>query len=92
MPFIPLLILRLQDWTDHLHAKTPDLRDERHADARDITELLEIAVRQAYSLDEDRAWLPTSLIEGAERRIPEYLIIHPFTSHKWKKIGFSWTT
>ncbi|KAF4575390.1 hypothetical protein EYR40_004865 [Pleurotus pulmonarius] len=90
MPVVPLLILRLQDWTDHLHAKTPDLRDKRHTDARDIGELLEIAVRQAYGLDEDRAWMPASFIEGAERLIPGYIVIHPFTAYKWRRIGFSW--
>lgn len=84
MPFIPLLILRLRDWAKHLHAKTPDLCYKRHADAHDIAELLKIAVRQAYSLDEDRAWMAASFIEGAERLIPEYLVIHPFTAYKWK--------
>ncbi|KAF9498908.1 hypothetical protein BDN71DRAFT_313877 [Pleurotus eryngii] len=87
MPFIPSLLLRLQDWTDHLHAKTLDLCDKRHTDARDMTKLLEIAVCQVYSLDEDRTWLLASLIEGAEHRIPEYLTIHPFTSYNGRRSG-----
>lgn len=90
MPFIPLLMLKLQAWMDHRQADKQYLREKQHTDVRDIGELLDIGMRRKYNLAGERAWIPTSFIQAAERRIPEYLVYFPQTADKWKKIGFTW--
>ncbi|KAG9218566.1 hypothetical protein PLEOSDRAFT_27394 [Pleurotus ostreatus PC15] len=90
MPFIPLLMLKLQAWMDHRQADKQYLREKQHTDVRDIGELLDIGMRRKYTLAAERAWIPASFIQAAERRIPEYLVYYPLTADEWKKIGFTW--
>ncbi|KAF5328929.1 hypothetical protein D9758_016816 [Tetrapyrgos nigripes] len=44
MPFLPLLLLKLQAWQDHGESPKSWMREKQPIDVRDITQLLEIAV------------------------------------------------
>ncbi|KAJ8698890.1 hypothetical protein PTI98_005551 [Pleurotus ostreatus] len=91
MPLIPLLMLRLQDWTEHRKLGVGSRRSfqQGNDDFLTIGDLLDIGVRRGYTLDACRAWLPVSLLETAEQQIPTYNNYHPMKAGHWQRLGFS---
>jgi hypothetical protein len=89
MPFLPLLLLKLQAWMDHREADKFYLRDKQHVDVRDIGELLELAVSK-YNVDlkQDGKWLPESFLRAAAKRVKAYVQSFPDSAEPWKEIGF----
>ncbi|KAJ7312247.1 hypothetical protein DFH08DRAFT_918055 [Mycena albidolilacea] len=90
MPFLPLLMLKLQAWMDHRAADKLYLREKQHVDVRDIGDLLELAVEK-YDVDlkRDGKWLPESFVRAAATRVKTYVRNFPDSAESWGEIGFS---
>ncbi|KAJ7027760.1 hypothetical protein C8F04DRAFT_1008036, partial [Mycena alexandri] len=89
MPFLPLLLLKLQAWMDHGEAEKLYLRAKQYVDVRDIDELLELAVAK-YNIDlkKDGKWLPESFVRAAAKRVKAYVRSFPESAEHWRVIGF----
>ncbi|KAJ7670391.1 hypothetical protein B0H17DRAFT_1246149 [Mycena rosella] len=90
MPFLPLLLLKLQAWMDHREAEKYYLKVKQHVDAQDIGDLLELAVSK-YNIDlrKDGKWLPDSFVRAAAKRVKAYVKSFPDSTEHWRDIGFS---
>ncbi|KAJ7719285.1 hypothetical protein B0H16DRAFT_1700315 [Mycena metata] len=89
MPFLPLLLLKLQAWQDHGEADKLYLRAKQHVDVRDIDELLELAVsKYGIDLKKDGKWLPESFLKAAVKRVKAYVRRFPESAENWSTIGF----
>ncbi|KAJ7737764.1 hypothetical protein B0H16DRAFT_1695046 [Mycena metata] len=89
MPFLPLLLLKLQAWQDHGEADKLYLQAKQHVDVRDIDELLELAVsKYGIDLKKDGKWLPESFLKAAVRRVKAYVRRFPESAENWSAIGF----
>ncbi|TCD63498.1 hypothetical protein EIP91_005331 [Steccherinum ochraceum] len=92
MPFMPLLLLKLQAWGDHGDSDRSDFRAKQYFDARDIAELLVIAVmREEHK--RDASWLPASFLREAQRRVQRlksnlFMDQGARDEKAWKQIGF----
>ncbi|CAL1712785.1 unnamed protein product [Somion occarium] len=71
MPLIPLLLLKLQAWSDHRASYRLDFQAKQHTDARDILRLLKIAVRKGEHLDKV-AWLPSTFVDAGKERVVKF--------------------
>jgi hypothetical protein len=90
MPFLPLLMLKLQAWMDHRAADKLYLREKQHVDVRDIGDLLELAVEKYHvDLKRDGKWLPESFVRAAATRVKTYVRNFPDSAENWGEIGFS---
>ncbi|KAJ7670761.1 hypothetical protein DFH06DRAFT_981161 [Mycena polygramma] len=90
MPFVPLLLLKLQAWMDHGEAAKLYLREKQHVDVRDIGELLELAVaKYDVDLQRDGKWLPDSFVRAASKRVKAYVRCFPDSADEWREIGFN---
>lgn len=87
LPFVVVLMLKLQGWTDHRGASKTYLCEKQWMDVTDIKELLPIAVRRGVKPREE-AWIPESLIQATERRVREYVERFPYTRDLWRELGF----
>jgi len=87
MPMIPLLLLKLQAWSDHGIATKQHLREKRPVDAQDINRLLVLAVAQGVKLNTG-TWMPVSFVEAAKRRVVVYGIEYPDSRRHWRRLGF----
>ncbi|KAJ6509829.1 hypothetical protein DFH09DRAFT_1257981 [Mycena vulgaris] len=90
MPFLPLLLLKLQAWMDHREAEKYYLRAKQYVDVQDIDDLLELAVSK-YDVDLKRngKWLPDSFVKAAAKRVKSYVRHFPESAEHWRDIGFS---
>jgi len=90
MPFLPLLLLKLQAWMDHRAASKLYLRQKQHVDVRDIDELLELAIEKYdVNVKRDGKWLPESFLRAAATRVKVYVQNFPESAAHWKDLGFS---
>ncbi|KAJ7754185.1 hypothetical protein DFH07DRAFT_886418 [Mycena maculata] len=89
MPFLPLLLLKLQAWMDHRESPKIYFRTKQVVDARDIEDLLELAVsKYGIDLKKDGKWLPDSFIQAAVKRVKAYVKRFPDSAGNWQEIGF----
>ncbi|KAG7097934.1 hypothetical protein E1B28_005245 [Marasmius oreades] len=90
MPFLPLLLLKLQAWQDHGESSKQWMRAKQPTDVADITELLNVAVTKYLDvkLKNDEVWLPASFVDAAKRRVKLFTTRYPFTRSQWKLLGF----
>ncbi|KAJ7598372.1 hypothetical protein C8J56DRAFT_913866 [Mycena floridula] len=91
MPFLPLLLLKLQAWEDHGLSERMYMRDKQPMDVRDINELLNLCVTRYHHearLSKGERWLPESFINEAKRRVREYKRRYPASRSQWELIGF----
>lgn len=88
MPFIPLLLLKLQAWSDHRNSTRFDMRSKQYRDVSDIKELLAIGARRQEKL-ESAQWLPESFLSAATRRIIDFGMYYPECKKDWGTIGFT---
>ncbi|TFY68484.1 hypothetical protein EVG20_g3530 [Dentipellis fragilis] len=86
-PLLPLLLLRLQGWEDHIQATRRDLVEKQYTDVMDIKELLAIAVEAGVTI-EDEPWLDRPFLSAARRRIQSYVRIRRGSRASWRKLGF----
>ena len=89
MPFLPLLLLKLQAWEDHGASPKYYMRQKQPTDVRDIDELLRIAVRDTtIKINKATAWIPDSFILEGQRRVTKYVGLYPASASSWTRIGF----
>ncbi|KAJ3558218.1 hypothetical protein NM688_g1060 [Phlebia brevispora] len=89
MPFIPLLMLKLQAWEDHSRSWRADFQSKKYVDVRDIEKLLKIAVERKENVRKDAAWLPESFVKAGRERLSRFLEAgHRETKSAWRRIGF----
>ncbi|KAJ6450364.1 hypothetical protein C8R45DRAFT_1224099 [Mycena sanguinolenta] len=89
MPFLPLLLLKLQAWMDHRAEVKPYLHAKQYVDVRDIGELLELATEKYdVNIKLDAKWLPESFLRAAVARVKAYVKCFPDSAEQWRSIGF----
>jgi hypothetical protein len=89
MPFLPLLLLKLQAWEDHGASLKYYMREKQPTDVRDIDELLRIAVRDTtIKIDKVAAWISDVFISEGQRRVTKYAGLYPASASSWARIGF----
>ncbi|KAF7975529.1 hypothetical protein HWV62_9353 [Athelia sp. TMB] len=88
MPILPLILLKLQAWSDHRSSRYADKIFKQYADARDIEELLVVCLgRMKERLKGTTALkLPASFVEAGKRRIREFSLYYPNTQTQWKEL------
>jgi hypothetical protein len=86
MPFLPLLILKVQGWYDHRRAARQDLRQKVPQDVQDITELLSMADRSDRLRHFD--WLDDGFIELAYTIIEDFCKKKPGSVASWNFLEF----
>ncbi len=92
MPFIPLLLLKLQAWDDHRKSTRYDFQAKQYVDIRDIEKLLVIAVKRKENVSKEAEWLPHSFVKAAKERVGLFVTIASTSSREqWQQIGFSTT-
>ncbi|THH27671.1 hypothetical protein EUX98_g6512 [Antrodiella citrinella] len=92
MPFMPLLLLKLQAWEHHRESVRWDYQDKQWVDIADIGKLLRIA----QSRGEHKSlvnWLSTDFIKMAEARVRRFVRAVPTYSATpsadlWQRVGF----
>ncbi|KAA1475257.1 hypothetical protein DENSPDRAFT_783159 [Dentipellis sp. KUC8613] len=87
-PLLPLLLLKLQAWEDHRWARYADLQEKQHTDVADITELLDIAVREGVRVA-DAPWLSSLFLSAARRRVQSYVVQYYASRRAWRELGFT---
>ncbi|SJL16602.1 uncharacterized protein ARMOST_20128 [Armillaria ostoyae] len=85
MPFIPLLLLKLQAWMDHGESPKYYMNAKQPTDVRDITELLNIFVT-AGNLGELGSWIPESFLKAGRSRRREFVRLYPHTANHWSRV------
>lgn len=86
IPFLSLLLLKLQGWIDHQAAQKTHHQAKQVVDERDIKELLEIGTKlPAGSLR--RSPGDERLIALSPDRISRFLRQFPDTAHQWETIA-----
>ncbi|KAL0578772.1 hypothetical protein V5O48_003225 [Marasmius crinis-equi] len=90
MPFLPLLLLKLQAWQDHGESSKDYMRRKQPTDVADITELLNLAVTKypSVNLEKDALWLPESFVEAAKTRVRRFIRQYSYTKKHWERLGF----
>ncbi|KAI0649671.1 hypothetical protein C8Q79DRAFT_338513 [Trametes meyenii] len=89
MPLIPLLLLKLQGWSDHRESYRADMQEKQYVDVEDIDELLQIAIDRGQSAWQDNLnWVPRELLDGAQQHVYDYVAEYPDSSEDWEAIGF----
>ncbi|KAH9919568.1 uncharacterized protein B0H18DRAFT_879944 [Fomitopsis serialis] len=89
MPLLPLLLLKLQGWTDHRDSNRRDFREKQHVDVEDIDELLSIACgTHTHVSSNSLSWLPADFVQDAQGRIYEYVDEFPHSALEWQTLGF----
>ncbi|EKM57340.1 uncharacterized protein PHACADRAFT_255052, partial [Phanerochaete carnosa HHB-10118-sp] len=86
MPLIPLILLKLQAWEDHLLASKFYLRVKHYTDAADLAQLLPIAIRRGNSIRQE-SWIPETFVAAARKRLEVYLVWYPTQARQWEQIG-----
>lgn len=87
MPFIALLLLKLQGWDDHRTSRWFNLQIKEYVDARDINELLQMVVRDKEIDVRKEGWLPPSFVRAGKLRATAFIREYPSSSVYWKQIG-----
>ncbi|KAF8633076.1 hypothetical protein AX15_001524 [Amanita polypyramis BW_CC] len=86
MPFLVLLILKVQGWCHDRDSRRPDRRAKVPQDECDIDELLSMAD------DDDNlaefTWLPRWFVDHARNLIEMYVDMHPDTAFAFMCMGF----
>lgn len=73
MPLMPLLLMKLQGWSDHRDSSRPDFQDKVPVDVEDILDLLQIACDKPYCRLSRSTWLPQTFLDLAQSRIEEFV-------------------
>ncbi|PCH36935.1 hypothetical protein WOLCODRAFT_82882 [Wolfiporia cocos MD-104 SS10] len=90
LPILPLLLLKLQGWSDLRRSCRKDLRAKIPVDEDDITELLIIACLRGTRLgSQSLGWLPKDFVEAAQKRVYRYVNKYPQSARKWERLGFA---
>ncbi|PFH44674.1 hypothetical protein AMATHDRAFT_72220 [Amanita thiersii Skay4041] len=87
LPFIPLLLLKVQGWSHHRSALDKlHHRKKVPQDVRDVEELVGIAVQKGFRRKDEEAWMAKEFVEIATRYVTEYQLVNwHFRSVKGKE-------
>jgi len=88
LPFIPLLLLKLQGWSDHRASAREDMRQKQYIDIRDLQQLLTIAAQKGENVGDVDQWLPASFMFAGRERIRRFVETYR-QPEGWERIGFS---
>lgn len=87
MPLLPLLLLKLQAWSDHSLASRTDLFNKQHQDAKDIRELLQIALNNKGLLaDAGKLKLSSVFLMAGRLRVERFARSFQDTKAQWDAI------
>ena len=88
MPLLPLLMMKLQGWTDHRASPRADFQAKQHVDVDDIKELLGITCRTGTRIGSNSLyWLPSGFIQAARIRVYKFTLEFPYTEDQWDFLG-----
>ena len=89
MPSLPLLLMKLQGWTDHRDSNRPDFQEKQHVDVEDIEELLTIVCSLGTHIESrSMMWLPDKFVSDAQDRVYDFVEEFPITVLEWEALGF----
>lgn len=72
LPFIVLLILKVQGWSDHVASHRRDFNEKQFMDVRDINEMLGIGRRRGESFGK-KPWIPSGFMSHGIALIDDYV-------------------
>lgn len=87
VPALPLLLMKLQGWTDHRYSNRRDFQEKELADVEDIEELLSNTGTHIDS--KQMAWLPEDFVSAAQERVYQYVEEFSHTALEWEALGFA---
>ncbi|TCD70781.1 hypothetical protein EIP91_001812 [Steccherinum ochraceum] len=87
LPFLPLLILKVQGWRDHRNSTRRDFVAKRPVDIRDINELLGIGRRRREDIQQE-LWIPDWFLDHGNTLVQEYVDAMG-GGRQWELIGFN---
>lgn len=87
IPFLALLLMKLQGWTDHRESRRNDMRQKQHVDVLDIHELLLISLQHGGLHIRSESWLPESFVTEGRVRVQKFVISFPETRWLWQSLG-----
>lgn len=85
LPFLVLLILKVQGWHDHRHSNRQYMRAKVSLDVRDVNEMLGIGRRRGEDLAQEQ-WIPKDFLQHGFTLIEEY-IDHHGNERRWELLG-----
>lgn len=88
LPFIALLLMKLQGWSDHRASARSDMRDKQYVDVRDLHQLLTIGAQRGERVDGIQHWLPESFVALGQERITRFIENYR-QPDGWRRIGFA---
>ncbi|KAK0492521.1 hypothetical protein EDD18DRAFT_1182992 [Armillaria luteobubalina] len=96
LPFILLLLLKLQGWMDHGNSLAAHIQAKQPTDVRDIRELLALsavprkATLNAWLEMKGEGWIPQSFVDQGQMRVREFVRRYPDTEKAWRQIGLGY--
>lgn len=84
MPFLPMLLLKLQGWADHAISHRIDMRMKQYVDVSDIKELLDIAAKEMGLREQKHGPLSESFIQAGRSRVLRFIAQFPESRAKWE--------
>ncbi|KAG7440675.1 uncharacterized protein BT62DRAFT_1012449 [Guyanagaster necrorhizus] len=96
MPFILLLLMKLQGWMDHGNSAALHIQAKQPIDVRDIRELLALSLvprttnQNAWMMMKREGWIPQSFVDEGQMRVREFVRRYPDTEKKWRQIGLGY--
>lgn len=89
MPFIPLLLLKLQAWKDHGESLKSYMNAKQPTDVMDIKELLRLFFANRKRLLKGMgAWIPETFRQAGHARVEAFVAVHSSTRQLWKQVVF----
>jgi hypothetical protein len=86
MPLEPLILLKLQGWSDHRKSPRKDFQEKQHTDVDDIEELMDICV-EAGIKPHDAHWLDYDFRMKAYDRVNDFVEVFPEV-WGWAELGY----
>lgn len=86
LPFMTLLLMKLQGWSDHRASGRSDMWEKQYVDVRDINQMLGIAATRGEDVNKE-TWLPKDFLDVARARVVRF-VEHFRQSTRWERIGF----
>ena len=87
LPFLVLLILKVQGWWDHRNSDRSDYRAKQHQDSSDVDAMLAIGKRRGEDFSLLRTWLSDDFTRHGQKIILEYIAMHG-RREMWEVLGF----
>lgn len=89
IPPLPLLLMKLQGWTDHRNSSRRDFQEKQYVDVEDIEEMLTIVCNTGTHINSrSLTWLPDDFVSAAQEHVYEYVEEFPQSAMEWEALGF----